>query len=185
MEAFPWEKYEWAQLPWLRQPYDTDDSFEAFVVFRDTRPRKIRASAWDIPKHMEWCRANLWRERAAAWDAYLDEVHTNAVAKEVQESSADKTKRHMELLQMTHELVAREIAKHLKLSMTNDAPGGVLPPHVLAKFMDMSVRLERLIMGEPTERIGVDDEGPDLSALTPEELVAYRAMMLKAARRPE
>ena len=149
------------------------------------RPRSFRrmAKSWGLP----WteveasARDNFWKDRALAWDAHLDRVRVDAAEAYAEETGRDVARRHLRPLQKALALAERELDKFLDASAGCEMPG-LLTPRDVIRILVQGVKVERLIRGDTTEKVAVE-EGPDLSALSVDELRALRDLQAKAGEK--
>lgn len=169
--------------PWERQPYDTDESWEVFRVYRDQAPPRrgvlvsIRGRAQDPVKVSRWYRSHFWKERARAFDLHLDSIRVEEQEDLHRQTAHEVAAAHMGILANSRDLVAREIEKLRATIIASE--GEVIRPQTLLRFAEMVIKLDRLIRGESTERI--DTNGPDLSSVSSEDLERARALLTGGA----
>lgn len=167
---------------WERQPGDTDESWHAFVAFRDAKPpRRLlgRPGTGPTVQLSKWYREGGWRERAAAYDAYMDHVMLQEREDFLRQTAKDISVEHMQVLQTARSLVQRELDKFLKASQESEAIGMVSPGQLNA-MMENMVKLDRLVRDQSTENV---ETGMDLSQLSVEELKALKELSLKARQK--
>lgn len=175
--------------PWARQPCDGERDwpiFQAYLTTPAPRPRSMRglASAWGV----NWSdlealsRTNGWADRAAAWDRHLDQVRIDAAERYAEDTGRDVARRHLDHARKVVALAGRELSKYLEASEASDMPG-LLTPQAALRFLEVGAKLERLVMGDVTDRTQVDARAPDMSALSVDELRNLAAIQAKAGAR--
>lgn len=168
-------------LAWERQETDTDDSWVAFVAFRDMKaPRRlltvaVNGSRLPTAKLSEWYRAHAWKERADAYDRHMDRVVLEEREALLRQTSKEISAEHMTMLHAARELVQRELDKWLQASRETEAQG-LLKVSDVNRLLENVVKLDRLIRDQSTEQVTVE---MDLSKLTPEELKQLRTLREK------
>lgn len=152
---------------WERQLSDTDDSWTAFVSYRDmpTPRRLIRFGPYPTGKLAEWFRAHNWAARVNAYDNHLDAIRREEREALLAQHEREIMTEHLVLLSEARELVARELSKYLTSSREGTLHG-LLKPSELTKLFEMVLKSDRLLKDQPTERVATQD----LSKLTLEEL---------------
>lgn len=166
--------------PWERQPTETDEQWLAFQAYRDSGPQRsiVRSATKATATISEWYRRFRWNERTLAYDRHLDtivrEERETLLAQQARDIAAD----HMALLADAKDFVAREVKKYADMSKETDMP--TLPVNAVAKLLEATVKLDRLIRGESTEK--VEESSIDLSKLSPEELEQLAALYAKAGK---
>ncbi len=163
--------------PWERQHFDTDESFEAFKLFRDSRPprRVLAQRGYPTSSLYAWFRDHAWAERVRAYDAHTDSILLGEREALLRQNAQQISAEHMALLHSARDLAQRELDKMLSRSVDNDEMN-LLRPGELVKLLETVIRYDRLIRGESTENI---DQQIDLSALTLDELLTYKALREK------
>lgn len=177
--------------PWRRQPFDSDISWPVFhrYLMQERRPRSLQVLVkegcpytWGQIQDQAW--RDAWAERARAWDAigeveaegaYLGAVRSKAAA--AGETMGERSKRQAALGRRL-QAVSNRTLDQLERTLERAPDFPILTPRELIRAADIGVRIERTAMGEndaPT-----DGNGPDLSALTVDELREWRRLMAKA-----
>jgi hypothetical protein len=163
--------------PWRRQPFDTDQSYAIFQDFlalsypRKTKklPEKLRAIA------ESWRIIHGWDVRAARYDAHIADIRQAAVER-VTESLAE---RHARLGFEVTSIAAADLARLRKAqaALSDDLPR--LNDGQILRYLETGIRIEREAAGAAPPQV----ETLDLSALSVDELRAWRALAAKAVRR--
>ena len=161
---------------WERQEWDTEKSWEAFQLYLHmSTPRNMSKLCREthLAEHSvrEWSANGAWVERVAAYDRHLAKIQTRAAESEV----AKRARRHVRAAQLVEELGTTEIRKTLKRARALDLEA--VPARQAAKLVETGIKLQRLVSGEVTERVG---EELDYSKFTDEELETFRALVAKA-----
>ena len=173
--------------PWERQPFDTDASWRAFVVYRDLpqRPRKYKyvAAALGLtrPAIAQQASRCAWRERAAEFDSYIDRQKTALIIDAMEEDARAIANRHLHLISGMLQCAETAVAGWLQRIQNGDKLDEWTPTEVRMIIKDL-VTLERVIRGDATERVEVN-VGFDLSRLSIQELEQFRALEEKAQKR--
>lgn len=166
--------------PWERQSWDSDAPWAIFqdYCFGMNAPRKIERLAKMHPNHQPsllraWSYTGRWDDRAALWDAHLNEVRRHAVEDEV-ESLA---RRHARLARKVQGVAERELNK---LSDQVDKSEGVmrLEPRDVLRYVQVGTAVERGAAAIP--EVEKPKEEFDLSKFSLEELRVWRELMIKA-----
>ena len=99
----------------------------------------------------------------------------------LRESAQDRAGRHLAIIDKGLEVAEREYNNLLTRQRALDAQGAevsLLKPMELQALVNNLVKLERLVMGEATERM--EDNSYDLSQFTHSELLEWKRLMEKA-----
>lgn len=171
------------ERPWARQPWDSDLGWALFQDYLALdQPRTLNR----LRAPVSWARLEAmaaecyWSARARFWDEHLSEIRTATFERVTEESAEQVAKRQLTLCRDLQELSRLEIGALVKVAKTAQGfPGAVTPREAIRAGM-VGIRLERLIMGEALDRVEV---GPDLSALSAEDLRTVRALQAKAGVR--
>jgi len=161
--SHPWDKMEGeGKLAW--------QAFKSFLRLRDKEKaaKEVRRSgrwARGIANKFDWCK------RAAAYDRWYKSIELTAIEPEIQEI----TKEHLKLTGLVRQICLSEFDKYAAQSVTDDSPVATLKD--LRGMLKDMIQLERLILGEPTDRT---ESKWDLSGLSPEEIRALRDLKAKA-----
>jgi len=159
-----------ARNPWDRADGETQTSFSRFRSYLSMAPPRSRAEAAEllgvkrrtVDTAMDRGR---WVERAAAYD----DAMAKAADRAAMSTAEDMQRRHMEAV---HAMLRRGVHAITEADLT-EARDGV-------PMIDKAVRLERLLVGEATERtesrISSLDRDPDLSRLTDDERAEWLAL---------
>lgn len=163
---------------WTRVETDTDESWDAYVKYRDSRhPRKLyRVGAGAPAKLLELFNRHNWQARVAEYDRHCDAIRIAERDAIIAQDERDVVAGQYHMLADAKDLVARELQKYLWTSQETEMHG-LLKPSELAKLMDVTLRYDRLVRGESTDILKVEQ---DLSALSLEELRTLEALYVKA-----
>jgi hypothetical protein len=157
---------------WGPQSCDTPKSFEAFIIYRDLGiNRKVRlvAEKLDIsPRGVDkWYALYGWKERADAYDKYLDQVRLIEAEDAFKMRVKEEAKRTVELIFNAKRIVEHDVGvlmrranRQLEEAGEDGDDATVLDRATAVKLMDRVVILERLTTGSSTESIDVKDKGP-------------------------
>lgn len=152
--------------PWERRAVgESAAAFAAFCRYRDLGPRRsldevdrqlypppapgqrrTSASRRRRGQISDWSRAHDWVTRAAAWDAHLDCEARLAHVEAVREMG------------VRHAQVARALQERALAALESLSPAD-LAAHEILRFLVESARLERLALGEPTDRTSQEVSG--------------------------
>lgn len=119
-----------------------------------------------------------WQARAAYWDDHLEAKRVEAIEVAIEEDAKAVAKRHGRLLRTLARFTEREAEKYENESAKFDMPS--LSPRELIRYADTTIKLERLLMGEVTERV---ETQPNLDNLSLDELRTMKALQEKAGVR--
>lgn len=173
--------------PWLRQPFDTDTRWRAFLAYRELPlPRTVRGTRAALvaaghrahTSRLElWSTENAWPERAAEYDRHLDLARVRATEEILAEDARTTAAFHVQLLRD-----AQQACRHIvKGWLDRIAAGGVLDDWSAGEVRGMikdTITLERLVRGQATER--VEHGIVDLSNLSTEEIEVLLVLQEKA-----
>jgi len=132
---------------WHRQPGETAKAFHAFVLYRDMLPKersleKVREKLGKSAGYQRWIETwssrFSWVSRATAHDDHLADVKSEA-HKQAVIDMADRQAREARLAQ------SKGVERYALLS-----PADMSPELALRSIID-GAKLERTVMGEPTE----------------------------------
>lgn len=162
-----------------RQPCDTDESFAAFVEYRDQlAPRQLRT--WKYGDAVrEWYRDHGWKARVAAFDEWRDELRRQHYGDALKQPAQQIAAEHMGILQDMRDMLRREVDKWRE-QVVNNAGSPFLKMSELVKLTDVVVKYDRLVRGEATER--KDEPGYDYSKLSPDELLTLQKLLVKTRK---
>lgn len=172
---------------WDRQSFDTDETFRWYQAYRDAVPPR-QLGRLRVPGHVTpplqvllgWYNDGAWRDRAAAWDAHLDQIRQGEREQFARQQAGDVNARHRALAHELLELVEREVDKFLRTSMSSEAE--VLRPQELNRMIENAIKLGRLLQGESTESVE-QRAAVDISGLDDEDLRTLRRLKEKAEGR--
>lgn len=183
MSDLPWKKPITSDEPWGRQACDTNESWEAFVEYRDMRNRRLRrVTKAPVAQVQQWYREHGWRERIAAYDSHLDGIIRAEREEVLRQATREVAAEHMEILASAREVCALEFARIASLTRESRGANAVLKTPELIKLLHETVKLDRLVRNESTENVST---GIDLSKLTEEELETYGRLLDKATSSSE
>lgn len=164
--------------PWERQPYDTEESWPEFVAYRDSpRPRKAysyRPGKRNPIQVAQWIERHFWRERVAEYDRHLDAIELAEREALLAQSAREIAAQHMSLLHDARNVLSAELSKLLATVRASNLE--VMKPRDLRALLETTVKLDRLVRGEVTERV---EESTDLSHLSDEDLAKLESLLTK------
>lgn len=180
-----------AERPWERQTRETDAQWALFLTFRDMaypdgpegrffpRSGAALAAATGLSEgYLRGLSASFhWYARAGSYDRELERAKTQADISEVQRSRV----RHLRMLAKLRSALEGEADKLLQRVTDPDSPA--LTAKELVDCTEKVVKLERLLMGEHTEHVRVENEW-NLEALEYDELKNLDEIRRKARGLP-
>lgn len=178
----------WGPRPWERMERETDAASALFTAFRDMAfpegpggryvPRSLTAlaSASGIShRYLRELSASFhWFSRAGAFDRALDAAKAEADITEVRRTRL----RHTRLLAKARLALEGELDKWLQRSA--DPEVSSMSPREVMQGLEALVKMERLLVGEATDHVRVEDGGWDLEALELGDLEKLEAIRRKA-----
>jgi hypothetical protein len=169
-----------ARQPWLRQPGESAKAFEGFLAYAEFGvDRSITKAAQKIGKSpsllARWSQRHKWTARTAAWDSDQAEVRRR------------KRLAHFMEMEDRHRQVAIAFQAKVIQRMNLIRPEE-LSPLELAKWFEIATKIERLAIGEVTERFAVEHSGGietsnEIAQLVFEDPILERAILESIARR--
>lgn len=144
-----------AQEDWERLPNEPDLAWTAFKAFRDmgAKSRAIKAVADGMGRRptqvYKWAGAYRWRERAEAYDRFLDAQDVR-YAEELRQQGLE---RRAKVADMMLDVAEAQLRKWI-----DDSAMGISPkitPTDVARLVEAGVKIQRLENGESTENLGV------------------------------
>lgn len=166
---------------WERQDDEPENAYEAFKGYCfQTPPRRlahssVKFSTSELSKLFnEW----RWKERSLAWDRHTDRIRLDEREALIKQDEKDRLAKWMTVLETTGEILSREMAKLLRDSQETQA-SGLIKPSDLNKLMATWIQMQRLIHGQSTENVAVDDAR--LENLTLDELRELHRLQEKIA----
>ena len=161
---------------WDRQPEETWKDWQLFLHYlhSETRikARTAEANGLSASHIYTISKRERWDERATAYDNHLQEKEDEVVLSELESA----TREHLESVRSMRTLGMRTIQRALANSEAND-----VPPTEIREALSLvkdSINLERLILGEVTERS--ETQHWDLSELSTEEIRMLKEIKAKA-----
>lgn len=169
--------------PWVRQPCDTDLTWALFSEYlAQPLPRRLHALGRrvgftiDQIEILAW--EDAWKERATAWDRHLDALRDRTIEEVTQEDARQRALRQGRVGKKLQVLAEREIDKLAKIMSRDEMPGAITFREAI-RAAQVGVHIERLALGESTERV---ETGPNLENLTLDELRSLREMQEKVGQ---
>lgn len=162
---------------WERQQDEPDEAFRAFVYYRDMPlPRKVDAyGAFPVAQMFRWHKQWAWTIRARAYDNHLSSFAVECKKAEIAKSSKTIAEEHIAILADMRVFLQLEVGKLLEQASALGG-GAMVKPSELGRLLDITVKLDRLVRGESTEKV----ETVDLSHMTDDELEAFNELSRKA-----
>lgn len=159
---------------WERQGDESEESWQAFVVYRDqTPPRSLRDVGKEIDKSLQmvqkWSKRHRWVARVAAWDREQDRVKREADLQGRAEMGLRHAREAMEIQDVLL-MPARQLAARWRKRKEDDPDGDPfekLGDLELIKEATKAARVfaqvgvfERLSRGMSTTNVGGHEGGP-------------------------
>jgi hypothetical protein len=153
-------------IPGGRRPGEPSKAFGYFTTYREQGPTRSLAK---VAREHRCSKTNLaqmsaqwaWVERAAEWDDYADAQARQRDLAEREESVRRMNERHAKIGREAVDVASRKIAEYgpAKGSAKQRAEAkrrfDELPVAAAARLLDSGSKLERLALGETTERLEV------------------------------
>jgi len=167
--------------PWERQDGETELEYEAFKGYVYQRPP--RRLAHSSVKHGAAQLSELynrwhWPERCLAYDRHVQRIRDDEREALLRQDAKERMAKIVGVLETTGEIISREAAKLLRDSLEAEA-SGLLKPADLNKLMNTWITMQRLIHGESTENVSIEDAS--LKNLSVEELLEFQRLRAKLA----
>ncbi len=175
----------WVAPEWGPQPFETEEQHQAFALFLSL-PSRMR-NMTEVSRHCAMSRqevldlsmAHHWQHRISRYDAFVRGANRDRL----RETAQDRAGRHLAIIDKGLEVAEREYNNLLTRQRAldaQDAQVSLLKPGELQALVNNLIKLERLVVGEATERI--EETEYDLSQFTHEELIEWRRLMDKAKK---
>lgn len=130
---------------------------------------------WPLQKLSEWARENRWRDRVKAYDFHLDAITREAREELLKKTAAERMADDLELLSDARALVADQLTKRLADARAS-LIGGTIKDADLVRLLKYVVELTRLVHGDTTANVGVDE----LAGVSLDNLREARRLIKKA-----
>lgn len=117
----------------------------------------------------QWYAAHFWPERVAHYDAHLYDLRQASIEEAHAQTAKDIAAKQLLLVHRAQQFVADQLEKTIAFAEESIAPH--LKPRELIRLAEQAIKLSRLIRGETTENVGIEEES-DLSHLSDAELEA-------------
>jgi hypothetical protein len=132
------------RFPWERQPGESDKAYVAFRTYRDQEPpRRLADVCVSLSRSMtliaRWSAKHKWLDRAAHYDTNVERTRAAGTA----EARREMNDRHA----MLAKAMSAKVAKRIQ-----DLSPDELSPGELGRWMQTISLVERLALGEATER---------------------------------
>lgn len=204
------------RLPeWQMQPGESDDSFGAFVVYRELGPRRTLLvaatryaeadpnyrllSAVDQSKRQEalrrafaeWSRKFDWVSRCRAYDAFLDAERVQANLDAMRNQVAESQTMHATLTKSLLRLGAVSIQDILGNTEESRKRISQFSPHEILAVIGKAIILDRLVLGIDSQRDADETQarlsGQVMQRVSPEDLkkLAIAAAIEARANEPD
>lgn len=173
---------------WSQLHGEPDDAYRAFSLYVRSAPPRLPATRfagscsvlpWVI---VEWSRAWRWDARLAAFDAWYDAEYGPKLKAIATESAESIRAKNREILVMTRELAADQLAKHLAQARGASYPR--IKPNELVKLSQIAIQLNRELDADAKNEEAIaglsEGWGDDLDD---DELATMAALMDKASKR--
>jgi hypothetical protein len=162
--------------PWEPLPGESAKAYAAFCCYRDLGPRRSLDEAsrsyhrgshadGETPSRRRrasgtvrrWADRWNWPARAQAWDRERLRVHLTEQIEAVKEMS----KRHLQ---------EAKVLQNKAVQRLSQLQPEELKPRETLDYLIEGTKLERLVLGEPTERVAEEHHFPEVKELSDEEL---------------
>ena len=143
-------KYRQSGLPYERQPGEPKRAYAAFAVYREMGvERSLAKAAKEIGRSVRVLEMRSvswkWVERCQEYDAYLDRQARRAREKD----RSIMLERHARLAMLGQSLVVDTLRKLLEEAQQD--PTKKLSASDVSRLLEVSVKVERMSRGEPSE----------------------------------
>lgn len=170
---------------WDRRPAETDTQWSYFQAFRSMAP----------PRHLGVCAESLhrsyrtiekystqhdWFARSNDWDEHLAHKADDAIVSEVEKMARE----HLDAAKRARVLGTSALARYLKMISKSDNDPVVSARDALA-LVEKGITLERLIIGEATDRTETRTVDVDLSRLNAEKAARLLELLEEAGCLPK
>jgi hypothetical protein len=140
---------------WDKQDGETTPAWQAFRTYRDMgEERSFHKVAEKLSKSdtlmKRWASRWKWVVRVSAWDEHVDKRRQEATITKQEEMA----RRHVQIGQGMQGIAAAKLVEYQKRIQSGQTLDDIGPRDAVA-LADAGVKLERLVQGEPTERIDV------------------------------
>lgn len=174
------------ERPWDRQPWDTELGWSLFGDYLILPvPRRLQTiaskSGYPLVTIKGWAKAGYWAERAGLWDDHLADIRTTTIERVTEETAEEVARRQLTLTRTLQRVASLEIEKLFAEVSREGSAMGTMTPREALRFAERGIILERLILGEATER--TDTGSNPMDQLNVEELRQARALQEKAGIR--
>jgi hypothetical protein len=185
-ELICWESKAVSQYdqtkPWNRQPLDDDEGWALFRLYLMLPiPRNLalfeQRHVIDGKILRKLHRKNHWQLRAKAFDNEVHKRFQDSVLQYVEDTAVEYGKRHIQILTKTGVLAERELNKLIEASMQSEGIG-LIRTRDLIRLIEQTVKLERLVRGDSTEKVEIDN----LDGLSIDELHKLKQLQKKAQK---
>jgi hypothetical protein len=176
-----------APLPWARQPEESLEAFQWFVVYRDLPNRSVLEAARVAEKPAKSFHGLAakfrWQERAASWDNEVDRRIQNAEVSKL----IEMRNRQIQIGIGMQSVAASELQALNKIIAARDARAKAtgtdrplyVSPRDLVHMLEAGAKLERLNRGEPDNIVQVKPISNELESLSKDELRTYHDLLAK------
>lgn len=132
------------RFPWERQPGESEKAYQAFVAYREQEPPRRIADVSDtlhksIALINRWSQKHLWLQRVSHFDVNRERSR----AAETKEQRREMNERHAKLAKA----MSGKVAQRIQALRPEE-----LSPGELGRWMQVISMVERLALGEATER---------------------------------
>ncbi len=173
--------------PWDRQPDEPMREFDAFRSYLNQEaPRSIvrvfepdGTRVTQLMAHY-WLREWDWRRRVEAYDAHLHAVLDLERENQIKLGMAITAEKQLRILRTALDIAEVEFNK-LYAQVEANPNFSVVKPGVLLQLLEKVITLQRLITGESTQKIEIE-ETYDFSELPLDEVRKMRDTLMKAKK---
>lgn len=175
--------------PWERLPSEGDQPFAYFEVYRKMGPeRSVSAVAKQVGRApatiKRHCRVYKWTGRAAAWDAHVSQAQDAATLDELEKLRREQVQRLGELNKLCYEALKTRLEGKSAKAPKDTCDGGELSDGVLSRLFLDTIRLQRLVVGQSTESVDVQEKKDLSKYLTAAQIAQLRTMKRRVDGEP-
>jgi hypothetical protein len=152
--------------PWLPQPGESPEAYKSFCEYRDQAHRSIALVRGK--DKLVWAREFRWVPRVEAFDIHIGEFGIRVRKEKIAELMVNAAIRDAVILEQAQNLILREIQAYINKAMSAefDPETPSIPLKELVKLLDYQAKYTRLLTGQATERVEVENyDNMDLDKL--------------------
>ena len=147
-------RHPWERLKARRKFVEPPRAFEAFAVYRDLGPsRSLTTTQQKLNKNRttlaQWSGRFRWVARVAEYDDHMDRQSLI----EQEEERREMARRHVNLAKLMQQKAYDRLRKIGEKEINQ------ITPKMIPTYLQTAIGIERMAIGEPTERIDHDGSG--------------------------